>query len=158
MLPSTGGTCLVTPDVAPGRVASFLVNPFLIVGALVLVAACLFALAVAVAVLSQRIIPSHVPNWQAQVFPMCARLQHDYQDRVAKFGDFEAWASRTHVSVAFHMGGRVGPTEGSGVQYGKRRGLLGPIEQVRSFKTVEQELRQQVESWLRTREATGMGS
>jgi hypothetical protein len=26
------------------------------------------------------------------------------------------------------MGGRIGPTEGSAVQYGKRRGQLGPIE------------------------------
>jgi hypothetical protein len=89
---------------------------------------------------------------------MCGRLQQDYQDRVAKYADFEAWASRTHVSVAFHMGGRVGPTEGSGVQYAKRRGLFGPIEQVRDFETVEQELREQVETWLRSREATSMGS
>jgi hypothetical protein len=134
------------------------VNFLLIVGGLVVVAASLFALAVAVALLSQRVIPSHVPNWQAEVFPMCARLQQDYQDRVAKYADFEAWASRTHVSVAFHMGGRVGQTEGSGVQYAKRRGLFGPIEQVRDFETVEQELREQVETWLRSREATSMGS
>ena len=77
-------------------------NFSLIVGGLVVVAACLFVLAVAVALFSQRLIPSHVPNWQAEVFPMCARLQQDYQGRVAKYADFEAWASRTHVSVAFH--------------------------------------------------------
>ncbi len=132
-------------------------NPLFIVGGLVLLAVCVFALAVAVALFTQWLIPSHVPNWRAVVFPMCARLQRDYQDRVAKFADFEAWASRTHVSIAFHMGGHVGPTEGSGVRYAKRQGLLGPIEQVRDFRTVEQELRQQVESWLTVREATGTG-
>jgi hypothetical protein len=95
--------------------------------------------------------------WKDDIRRMGDRLHRDYGQRVAPFAQgLDLWGNSTIVGVDIRLGGRVGPMWGHQVRCARKRGafgLLGPREIIKDFSSVEAELRQAIEGWLKQQES-----